>query len=93
MHFRDTGAVRDGMDGILTPPGDVEALAAALKRLFEDDNLRRQMGAAALKRARTYFSIERMVDDYEALYWDWPRNESYRLGRLPAPTSDPLQPA
>jgi L-malate glycosyltransferase len=66
-------AVRDGMDGILTPPGDIEALAAALKRLFEDDDLRRQMGAAALNRARTHFSIERMIDDYEALYWGVPQ--------------------
>ena len=61
-------AVRDGVDGLLTPPGDVQALAGALRELLEDAELRRRMGRAASERARTRFSIARMMDEYEALY-------------------------
>lgn len=61
-------AVRQGVDGLLTPPGDVGALAASLRTLLEDPELRRRMGRNAHERARARFSIRRMVDDYEALY-------------------------
>ncbi len=39
--------VRDGETGLLTPPGDTEAFAAALRRLMTDAPLRRSMGASA----------------------------------------------
>jgi len=39
--------VRDGATGLLTPPGDVYAYAAAVRRLLTDDALRRRMGAEA----------------------------------------------
>ena len=62
-------AVRHGIDGILTPPGDEVALAGAIRMLLEDRSRRRGMGDAAAARARELFSIERMMDDYEALYF------------------------
>ncbi|MCG5433888.1 glycosyltransferase family 4 protein [Mycobacterium sp. MYCO198283] len=43
--------VRDGVDGLLVPPGDRAALTAALQRLVTDDALRRRLGAAAADRA------------------------------------------
>jgi glycosyltransferase involved in cell wall biosynthesis len=61
-------AVRDGVDGLLVPPGDVDALAGALHTLLEDAALRKRMGASAAAHARSRFSIRRMMDDYEALY-------------------------
>jgi len=63
-------AVRDEVDGLLTPPGDVNALASALRRLLEDRALLQRLAASSEERARSHFSITRMMDDYEALYFD-----------------------
>ena len=42
----------DGQDGLVIPPADEDALAAALLRLYESEELRRSLGAAARLRAR-----------------------------------------
>jgi len=60
--------VEDGVTGILVPPGDVEALRAALERLRTDPGLRRKMGEAGRERALRVFSPDRLVRRYEALY-------------------------
>jgi len=60
--------VRDGVDGLLTPPTDVPALASALRQLLEDPTCRKRMGQSAQERARREFSIGGMMDRYEALY-------------------------
>jgi glycosyltransferase involved in cell wall biosynthesis len=39
--------VRDRENGLLVPPNDVAALAAAISRFFEDGDLRRRLGEAA----------------------------------------------
>jgi glycosyltransferase involved in cell wall biosynthesis len=44
--------VLEGECGLLVPPGDPAALAAALKRLVDDAGARRRMGEAARARAR-----------------------------------------
>lgn len=46
--------VRDGVEGFVVPPGDVDALAAALERLARDRDLRAAMGRAARARAEAY---------------------------------------
>ena len=48
---REAGdVVRDGVEGIIIKPGDIEAIAAALERLYRDRSLAEQMGAAARRR-------------------------------------------
>jgi glycosyltransferase involved in cell wall biosynthesis len=39
-------AIEDGVNGLLVPSGDAQALAAALKRLLEDAGLRARLRAA-----------------------------------------------
>jgi glycosyltransferase involved in cell wall biosynthesis len=60
--------VDDGETGLLAPVGDVDALAAHLRRLRDDDDLRARMGAEGARRMRERFSSARMVDDVERLY-------------------------
>jgi glycosyltransferase involved in cell wall biosynthesis len=42
----------DGREALLVPPGDVRALADALRRLATEPALRRSLGEAARRRAR-----------------------------------------
>jgi glycosyltransferase involved in cell wall biosynthesis len=46
--------VRDGESALLVPPGNVEAMAAALRRLYDDPALRERLGAAARQIAPHY---------------------------------------
>jgi glycosyltransferase involved in cell wall biosynthesis len=54
--------------GLLTPPGDVDALAAAILRLVEDPNLARRLGEAAREAVIARFSIGRVAADVARLY-------------------------
>jgi len=49
---------RDGETGILVPPADADALAAAIRRLLDDEPLRRRMGEAGRKRIERSFTWE-----------------------------------
>jgi glycosyltransferase involved in cell wall biosynthesis len=46
--------IHDGVDGLLVPPRDTAAIAAALLRLIEDGDRRQAMGRAALAAAERY---------------------------------------
>ena len=59
--------ITDGEDGLLVPPGDVSALAAAMQRLIDDPGGRERMGELARARAAR-FTAERVVPEFEALY-------------------------
>jgi glycosyltransferase involved in cell wall biosynthesis len=59
---------RDGVNGSLTPPGDVDALEAAVRRLILDPGLRQRMGAAGRAIAEADFSSEQVIGATLALY-------------------------
>jgi glycosyltransferase involved in cell wall biosynthesis len=46
--------VQDGVNGLLVDPGDSAALAASIRRYFEDDALRERLRAAAADSVRAY---------------------------------------
>lgn len=60
--------VRDGIDGLLAPRGDAEAIAVALLRVLDDGNLARSMGRAGAERVRSKYRLERTVARYHELY-------------------------
>jgi len=60
--------VRNEVNGLLVPVGDVRALAGAVERLATDRDLRRRLEKEALATIRRDFSIERMVRETERLY-------------------------
>lgn len=61
-------AVQDGVTAFLTPPGDADALAEALRRVLEDASLRRQMGQAGRAFVTEHFRwahcVQQMMDLY-----------------------------
>jgi rhamnosyl/mannosyltransferase len=60
----------DGQTGLVVPPRDPDALAAAINRLLGDEALRTQMGARGSERARQEFSHEVMIDRVLRIYED-----------------------
>lgn len=60
--------VLHGQTGLLFPPGDLVELAAAMRRLADDPDLRRSMGQAGRRRALSEYSATAHVRRMEALY-------------------------
>jgi len=75
--------VTDGLDGILVPPADREALAAALGRVLDDHDLGSRLGAAARETVRARFSVERMVASVMAQYEVVAPSARRTFGRTP----------
>jgi glycosyltransferase involved in cell wall biosynthesis len=62
--------VRDGENGFLVPVKSVEPLAAALRRLIEDSELRARMGRRGREMALESFSVEQVNAETLAVYRD-----------------------
>jgi len=58
--------VADGHTGLLTPPGDADAFAAAVARLLDDTNLRLAMGSAARDRIGRCHDIDAAAERLDA---------------------------
>jgi glycosyltransferase involved in cell wall biosynthesis len=60
--------VEHGVSGILVPFGDLAAMAAAVEELIGNPARRRELGRAAQRHARKYFSADLIVPRYQDLY-------------------------
>jgi teichuronic acid biosynthesis glycosyltransferase TuaC len=60
--------VRDGETGLLVPPSDPSALADALGRLLDDDDLRAAMGEQALRIGREVYTWDANAATMEEIY-------------------------
>lgn len=58
--------VRTEHTGLLVPPGDIDALAAAISRLAFDPDLRHRLGAAAAQDVAKRFNVDRVSAVWEA---------------------------
>lgn len=61
-------AVVDGVTGLLVPPGDPQALAAAVESLLSNPERRSEMGRCGRDRALDHFGVATMARSYENLY-------------------------
>ncbi len=62
--------IEDGKTGLLFPPGDHLQLAARLRYLLNNPEVRKQMSQSARAAALERFSIERRLPEYVELYSD-----------------------
>jgi glycosyltransferase involved in cell wall biosynthesis len=60
--------VRDGWNGFLVAPGDVQGLAAAIERMIRDPALRARMGIAAQRDHAEKFEITRYLERLAAVW-------------------------
>jgi glycosyltransferase involved in cell wall biosynthesis len=60
--------VRDGETGLLFPPGDPAALAAALERLARDPTLARELAARGRVHVLEHFTSARIAESFLSLY-------------------------
>jgi len=70
----------DGVTGLTVPPGDSLALAAALNRLLNDDDLRARLGRQAQARALREFTVPRMVASTLDVYTEAIARHAHRRG-------------
>jgi glycosyltransferase involved in cell wall biosynthesis len=64
----NTQLVHNEEHGFTAPAGDITATAQAIGRLMTDPSARLRMGAAARQRVLANYSLEQVVDRYEALF-------------------------
>ncbi len=60
--------IEDGVNGILVPPADAPALAAAIELMSKNDNLRQSMGNNSFKRVNTVFSTAKIIDRLRIIF-------------------------
>ncbi|MDL1959212.1 MAG: glycosyltransferase [Deltaproteobacteria bacterium] len=62
--------ITDGVNGLLVPVGDIDAMAKAILRLLKDETLRLNLAEAGKRRAED-FRVEKMVAEYERVFEEY----------------------
>ncbi len=75
---------RDGIEALTVPPRDPQALAAALTRLLEDEDLAARLGAAARARVSDHYGDTKFVARVHAIYREVFQAAQMRQGALVA---------
>ncbi|MFE0729085.1 GT4 family glycosyltransferase PelF [Streptomyces antibioticus] len=85
----DVGGVREavGDTGLVVPPRDPQAMAAAALELLGDPARRRAMGEAARLRVIEQFTLRQTIDTFRSIYLELPT-----LQRPSAPVAAPAAP-
>jgi glycosyltransferase involved in cell wall biosynthesis len=60
--------IADGVTGFSVPENDIEGFANAVVILIRDPDLRNTLGIAGRERAKRLFTVEKMADQFEAVY-------------------------
>ena len=63
--------IRDGIDGLLAPAGDVEAFAGALARLMDDEGLRRRIAEQGRERIADRFELEKNAAALASIFQEY----------------------
>lgn len=74
--------VQNGIDGILVPPTDSEALRNAIIELIENEDLRKTLGESAKGKAIREFSDKKMAREYETLYFQILKKREIKMPRM-----------
>jgi glycosyltransferase involved in cell wall biosynthesis len=80
--------VVDETTGLLVPPGDPAALAAALNRTYRDADLAAALGRRGRARVEAHFDIRRMVAAYERKYLGTEETSHDAVDNNPAGVAD-----
>jgi glycosyltransferase involved in cell wall biosynthesis len=69
MPVRDIlDVIDDGVDGLIAPGTNPEALCTSLRRLLEDGDLRARLGSEARRHAEPEYSMESVLQKELAVY-------------------------
>lgn len=61
--------IKDGVNGFLVKPGDIDGMVKAVKKIYEmPEEKYRAMRRACRRHVEENFTVEKMVDGYEAVY-------------------------